>query len=141
MKLGPNNTEWSIDTSFPKATKIAVLFSGGIDSTLIASIAIDLYGKDNVFLLWSDSMFCEDNTIMKQTIKFNVNIVAKHLDLLPYYAPVDYEHFKVDPLLAQRNSWMDAQSKLGFDHMAMGMTAMFWDIMSLQSLTRKEIIN
>jgi hypothetical protein len=141
MKLGPNNTEWSIETAFPKTGKMAVLFSGGIDSTLIASIAIDLYGKDNVILLWSDSMFCEDDSRIKQTIKFNVKTVSQYLDIVPYYAPVDYEYFKEDPLLAQRNAWMDAQCKLGFDHMAMGMTAMFWDIMPLQSFSRKEILD
>lgn len=141
MLLGPKKTEWTIDQSFPKDGKLAVLFSGGIDSTLIASIAIDLYGKDNVFLLWSDSMFCEDDPTVKQAIKFNVEKVSNYLGMDTHYAPVDYEYFKVNPLLAQRDAWMNAQAVLGFDNIAMGMTAMFWDIIPLQQLTRQEILD
>ena len=67
--------------------------------------------------------------------------MAPFLGLDLFYVPADYEHHKVDPLIAQRNAWMSAQKKLGFDHMAMGLTAMFWDIGELQNLTKQEIID
>jgi 7-cyano-7-deazaguanine synthase in queuosine biosynthesis len=141
--LGPDNIEWASETYFPIAddTVFAVLFSGGADSTLVATLAIELYGKDRVVLLWSDSMFCEDNNEVKQSIKRNVETVSKYLGLPAHYVSVNYDHFLLDPLIATTDAWMAAQQQYKFTDLAMGITAMFWDIMPLQSMSRQEILD
>jgi hypothetical protein len=139
--LGPDRTPWTLEDNFPTGGKMAVLFSGGVESTLIASIAVEIYGRENVILLWTDSVFCDNNPVIKPSIKFNVETVAAHLGMEPVYVPVDWAAYCRDPLTTHRQAWNSARDSLGFDHLAMGMTAMFWDIGPLQQLTKQEIID
>ena len=54
MILNPSNIEYDINQHFLKLTwgKVGVALSGGLESTLIAKIALTHYGEDNVVLLF-----------------------------------------------------------------------------------------
>lgn len=126
--------KFDIQKDFPKAQRIAVLFSGGLESTLLAKLAFDHYGKDNVTLLWSDSIFCTNNDLVKNIIRKNVISVADNLDHTAHYIAVDYQTFVVNPIKAQSEAYFEASKQFNFTHMLMGITKMGWDLLDLQHI-------
>jgi 7-cyano-7-deazaguanine synthase in queuosine biosynthesis len=77
--LGPEKLTYNIFENFPPANKVGIAFSGGMESTLLALIAFEIYGKDNVILTYSYNPFTLGlNT--EQAIKNNVENGSKLLD-------------------------------------------------------------
>ena len=98
MILKPTNTEYHIDDHFPSLTwgKAGVALSGGLESTLIAKIALDKYGPNNVVLVYSDDMFTVSNPESNKNVKINVDNASKILNHPVHYIPVDIELHKKD---------------------------------------------
>ncbi len=130
---------FDIQNDFPNTQRVAILFSGGIESTLLAKLAFEFYGKDNVTLLWSDAIFCKNNTTVKNIIKQNVSSVAGHLKHPANYINIDYQEFLVDPISAQARSYIESAKKFNFSHLLMGITKMVWDVLDLQHINPAEM--
>jgi 7-cyano-7-deazaguanine synthase in queuosine biosynthesis len=98
MILKPTNIEYHIDDHFPTLSwgKAGVAISGGLESTLIAKIALDKYGPENVVLVYSDDMFTVSNPESNKNVKINVDNASKILGHPVHYIPVDIELHKKD---------------------------------------------
>lgn len=65
--------------------KVAVAFSGGTDSTLLASVALQVLGHENVLLIFADSVFtpqAERDFALKWAAKHNFSFVVADFDPL-----------------------------------------------------------
>jgi 7-cyano-7-deazaguanine synthase in queuosine biosynthesis len=98
MILKPTNIEYHIDDHFPTLSwgKAGVAISGGLESTLIAKIALDKYGPKNVVLVYSDDMFTVSNPESNKNVKINVDNASEILGHPVHYIPVDIELHKKD---------------------------------------------
>ena len=78
MILKPSNIVYNIEDHFPLLTygKAGIALSGGLESTLVARIALDHYGEDNVVLVYSDNMFTNHSPDGNQNVLTNVNLLV-----------------------------------------------------------------
>lgn len=133
------HNNWTVEENFPKTNKVAILFSGGAESTLLALLACKYYGTENVHLIYSDAIFCDNHNTVKGIIKQNVSSVSSSLKLPVSYIEIDFDQFSNNPLLALNNSLKTLESKWSVSHVLMGLTKMVWDVLPLQNLNVKEI--
>jgi 7-cyano-7-deazaguanine synthase in queuosine biosynthesis len=130
MILKPSNIVYNIEDHFPKLTfgKAGISLSGGLESTLIARIAIDYYGIDNVVLLYSDNMFTRSSSDGNFNVKVNVSNASALLGIPVHYVPIDTALHVTDKI-----SSSDKIAKWLFDNynveFAMwGFTKLFFDV-------------
>jgi hypothetical protein len=130
MILKPSNTIYNIEDHFPALTwgKVGVAVSGGLESTLIARMAIDYYGSDNVVLLYSDNMFTQSKEDGNINVKINVENAADLLDKPVYYFEVDTDlHFSNMEESVREISNNIAQ-EYNVEFMLWGFTKLFFDV-------------
>lgn len=130
MILRPTNIEYNIAEKFPPLTtgKAGIALSGGLESTLIAQIALDVYGKDNVVLLYSDNMFTENNTEMNINVNINVDNASKIFNLPVVYVPIDVVLHATDKMSSvdKINEWLLKNHNVEFT--MWGFTKLFFDV-------------
>jgi 7-cyano-7-deazaguanine synthase in queuosine biosynthesis len=91
--LKPTNFKYVIATHFPQVPdnkKVGIFISGGMESTLVATLAFEIYGKDNVICFYSDSIFSSNNNSVDSYIKSNIKNAEKILDTTAVYLKFDY---------------------------------------------------
>lgn len=143
--LGPSKILYRIHDYFPKLdkeSKVGVYFSGGLESTLIAYIASKLYGPDNVFLFYSDSMFSGNDEEINKNIRANVARTAEVIGKDAVFIKTDYKE-----LTADRKSFVESNAKkLMSDYNLtttfFGFTSLFFEVEPFkdETLTLEEII-
>jgi 7-cyano-7-deazaguanine synthase in queuosine biosynthesis len=139
MILQPSNTVYNIEDHFPPLTtgKAAVALSGGLESTLIAKIALDYYGEDNVVLVYSD------NPDGNQNVLINVTNAANMLGKPVHYIDVDTQlHFNdMEASVAQINKTLKELYNVEFT--MWGFTKLFFNVAEFKeddSATHESII-
>jgi hypothetical protein len=130
MILKPSNTVYNVNDHFPPLTwgKAGVALSGGLESTLIAYIAIDYYGEDNVVLLYSDNMFTQSQVDGNVNVRVNVDNAAALLNKPVYYFEVDTDlHFSnMEESVKQIGETVARDHNVEF--MLWGFTKLFFDV-------------
>lgn len=124
-----------------KTGKFAVWFSGGVESTLLASMAIDTYGYDNVLAIWSDDMFCEADTEVRKYIKQNILNTASVLGITPVFVDIDYELFKVNPKQTLDDVGKRIVPLYNIEYQAAGFTKTWWEVEHFQQLSPSQVVD
>ena len=73
--LKPRDRVFDTDVQFPdipEEKSVAIAFSGGMESTLIAHFAIQKYGVDRVYFVMFDNIFSRDVAIQTEVVANNV---------------------------------------------------------------------
>jgi hypothetical protein len=146
MILKPSNIIYNIEDHFPKLTwgKAGVALSGGLESTLIAKIAIDYYGADNVVLLFSDNMFTLSNTEDNINVHINVNNAASQLGQNVHYFDVDTNLHFTDMEESVKQISDTLASKHNVEFSMWGFTKLFFDVAEFKEnpdATHEHVIN
>lgn len=129
MILKPSNTIYNIEDHFPSATgKVGVALSGGLESTLIALIALDLYGIDKVVLLYSDNMFTQSSVDGNQNVLVNVKNAEKILKRPVNYVPIDIKLHTEDKMASAQNINQYLKNTFGVEFVFWGFTKLFFDV-------------
>ena len=130
MILKPSNIVYNIEDHFPKLTwgKAGVALSGGLESTLIAKIAIDYYGADNVVLLFSDNMFTLSDKEANVNVHTNVNNAAELLGQPVHYFDVDTNLHFTDMDESVRQIGFNLANKHKVEFTMWGFTKLFFDV-------------
>lgn len=144
--LGPNKMLYQIPVNFPtlpEGSKVGIFFSGGMESSLIASIAMHRYGKDNVFLFYSDSMFSGNNKVIDRNIRANVERSAVLFDKEPIYIETDLELLANDRKEFVISYTQQVIDKYKLAGMMFGFTKLFFEVEPFkdESLTLEQIVD
>lgn len=130
MILKPSNIEYDIDDHFPLLTwgKAGVALSGGLESTLIARIALDKYGPNNVVLTYSDDMFTVSNPEANKNVKINVDNASKILGHPVHYIPVDTELHSKDIQAWSQQVFEYVKNTYNIEFTMWGFTKLFFNV-------------
>lgn len=145
MILKPTNTRYVINEHFPELTtgKMGVALSGGLESTLIARICLDKYGKDNVVLVYSDDMFTKSRPESNINVKVNLDNASQLLDHEVHYIPMDLKLQSDDKLEWSRQSFEYIKQNFDVEYVMWGFTKLFFDVAEFKenkNITHEQII-
>ena len=128
--LEPTKFSYKIADYFPqpKHGKVAVSLSGGMESTLIARIAMDVYGEDRVVLLYSDDMFTANNPEGNKNVLANVTNASKLLNKELIYCPFDTQLHETDKVTSMMNVNKMLAETYGIEFSMWGFTKLFFDV-------------
>jgi len=130
MILKPTNTEYNIDDHFPPLTwgKVGIALSGGLESTLIARIALDKYGPENVVLTYSDDMFTLSNPESNKNVKINVYNASEILGHPVHYVPIDIELHNKDIHAWSQQVFEYMKNTYNIEFTMWGFTKLFFNV-------------
>jgi len=128
--LEPTKFSYKIADYFPQPQqgKVAVSLSGGMESTLVARIAIDVYGADRVVLLYSDDMFTANNPEGNKNVLANVTNAGKLLNKELIYCPFDTKLHETDKVTSMMNVNKMLAETYGIEFSMWGFTKLFFDV-------------
>lgn len=129
--LEPTKTQYVISENFPepeKDKKVGVFLSGGLESTLISKIAIDVYGKDRVITFYSDEIFTAKDPNGNRNVWTNVGNSAKLLGSEAVYLPFDYDLHMSNPIASAKKLIEDGSIKYNVDFTLWGFTKLFFNV-------------
>lgn len=128
--LEPSMFHYKISDHFPQPTygNVGISLSGGMESTLIARIAIDVYGADRVVLLYSDNMFTASNPEANKNVLTNVFNGGKILGKDLIYCPIDTTLHETDKLTSMMNLNKMLAEKHNVEFSMWGFTKLFFDV-------------
>lgn len=138
--LKPRDRVFDTDVQFPDIEDnqiVAVAFSGGMESTLIAKLAIDTYGVDRVKLIVFDNIFNRDEPVQIEAVVANCERAAISIG----YDPANLERMTFDSTLhktdriASLNAVKDhiLETYPNMSHLYFGFTNVFFDVKDLNS--------
>lgn len=128
--LEPTKFSYKIADYFPQPNqgKVAVSLSGGMESTLIARIAMDVYGEDRVVLLYSDDMFTANDPEGNKNVLANVTNASKLLNKELIYCPFDTHLHETDKVTSMMNVNKMLAETYGIEFSMWGFTKLFFDV-------------
>ncbi len=129
--LEPTKTPYNISENFPPVTegkKVGVFLSGGLESTLVAKIALDVYGKDNVITFYSDEIFTYKDPNGNRNVWTNVSNSAKLLGTEPVYLPIDYDLHMTDKMASAAKLIKEGSEKYNVEFTMWGFTKLFYSV-------------
>lgn len=134
--LEPTKIHYKLLDHFPNSFggKVGVFLSGGMESTLIGKIALELYGPDKVLFFYSDWIFCGNDPVYRRYVQGNVNNGAKILGVDVIYVDIDYNTHHSD-----RETSFDKTIQFLKDHYSVefvlwGFTKLFFDVEDFKRL-------
>jgi 7-cyano-7-deazaguanine synthase in queuosine biosynthesis len=137
--LEPSRFEFHTQKYFPKQQtnkKVAVLFSGGMESTLVARLCFEIYGKDKTDLIYTDDMFSMATPLVSKKIHQNVSVGAQTLGKTARYCQIDYNEL-INNTGNTYQTLID-QYSTEYEFFFAGFTKLFFDLEPL--LTRDELL-
>lgn len=128
-RLGPNNIQYNILENFPAIeNKVGVFLSGGLESTLIALIAFELYGKDKVMCFYSDNIFSNNQEDINTYINTNLKRASALLDIEPVYLEFDYDFHVTDRKASVEANIKKVKDMYNVDLTLWGFTELFFEV-------------
>jgi hypothetical protein len=92
--LHPSGFEYVVEEHFPRLNdgeRIGIFISGGMESTLVSLIAIELYGRERIEFVFSDNIFSSNDAVRNRHIYTNIRRVSDILKITPTLLKFDYE--------------------------------------------------
>ena len=127
--LSPTNFKYVVNEHFPKIqNKIGVFLSGGLESSLLALIAIELYGKENVICFFSDNIFSNNNPQKNEYIRTNLKRAEKLLGITPVYLEFDYNFHVSDRKSSIEANIEKIRNQYNVDYTLWGFTKLFFEV-------------
>lgn len=127
--LGPKDLNYSIDENFPDTqNNVGVFLSGGLESTLIALIAFEKYGKDRVICFYSDNIFSNNNEQINTNIKTNLHRASKILDKEAIYLDFDYDYHVSNRKSSIETNIEKIKKNYNVDFVLWGFTKLFFEV-------------
>ena len=129
--LRPSNFEYIINDHFPKlenGKKLGIFLSGGMESTLISYIAIQLFGKENILFFYSDGIFCSNNPAVKFYIDTNVSQAAATLQIETTYVDFDYEAHIANRKQSIELKIKRLETEYNVQYVMFGFTKLFFEV-------------
>lgn len=124
-----NNYVFNINEQFRDIgkEKIAIFFSGGMESTLASKIALDVYGRDRCVFVYCD--FRGTRTDPKHYfITSNVDRGASMLGINVHYVEIDHSLYETDRCRSLIKLTNDIIEKYGVTYFMYGFTKLFFDV-------------
>lgn len=130
--LEPTKISYSIREHFPELKdpnkRVAIATSGGMESTLIAKICLDIYGPDKTVLLYSDNMFSGSDPDLNKNILVNVNNIKTMLGVEPIYLDIDHKLHEQDKMSSYAKITQSVNEKYNIEFTMWGFTKLFFDV-------------
>ena len=129
--LAPTKTHYNILEHFPKLSNnkfVGVFLSGGMESTLIGRIALELYGQDRVLFFYSDWIFCANDPTYQRYVLGNVNNGADILGVDVLYVDIDYQTHHNDRPNSFNNTIEYLKTNYNLEFVLWGFTKLFFDV-------------
>jgi hypothetical protein len=129
--LEPTKTYYNILENFPKLSqgkRTGVFLSGGMESTLIGRIALELYGRDRVMFFYSDNIFSLNDSIANKSIHANVNNGAKILGVELTYVNFDYNYHTSNRKESFKQTIEFLRLEYDIEFVFWGFTKLFYDV-------------
>jgi 7-cyano-7-deazaguanine synthase in queuosine biosynthesis len=138
--LKPRDRVFDTELQFPDIGEdevVGVSFSGGMESTLIAKLAIDFYGVDRVKLLVFDNIFSRDVPVQIETVVANCERSAMAIGYDPtklHRMTFDSELHQTDRIASLTNvKDYILEQYPNLAHLYFGFTNVFFDVEPLNS--------
>ncbi len=129
--LKPTNTRYLISENFPQPDdekNVGVFLSGGLESTLILKIALDVYGKDRVIAFYSDEIFTYKDPNGNRNVWTNVSNSANILGVEAQYLSIDYDLHMTDKMASAARLIEDGSKNHNVDFTMWGFTKLFYNV-------------
>jgi 7-cyano-7-deazaguanine synthase in queuosine biosynthesis len=148
--LDPTKTHYNILEHFPKLSqgkRTGVFLSGGMESTLIGRIALELYGRDRVMFFYSDNIFSLNDSAANDAIRVNVNNGAQALGVDLTYVNFDYEYHSANRKESFKKTIEFLRKEYNIEFVFWGFTKLFYDVEAFKGIenitadTVKDICN
>lgn len=124
-----NNYIFNINEQFRDIgkKKIAIFFSGGMESTLASKIALDVYGRDRCVFVYCDFRGTRPDLKHYFTTS-NVDRGASLLGIKVHYAEIDHFLYETDRCASLVKLTSDIMEKYGVSYFMYGFTKLFFDV-------------
>ena len=143
-----NGHTFKLAEHFPKTNKVGIFLSGGMESTLISYIAIQLYGKENIKFFYSDNIFTCNNSKINSHVKTNIANAENTLGIRAEYISFDYSLHVHNRKLSIEQSIKNIEQKYSVECLLFGFTKLFFDVeifkqqgMTIQDIKRITMAN
>lgn len=136
-----DNNIFDIKKEFPLSSKkIAVMFSGGMESTMAGKLAIDRYGKEQCIFIYhgtSNSSSPEKNFLNIQNVECSADILGIDVE---YYA-TDEQHWRNnrEKCLEEMFTYFELNYNVG--HFIYGFTKLLFDVECFSRMDNPSIKN
>jgi len=133
--LGRDNIEFNLQEKFPKLSSgknIAVFTSGGMESTLLAKMCFEIYGRDRTILCYSDTIFDGQEEHTHNAILGNVKNIEKVFGKEIEYIPFDLQLHTENLDQSIINTQKYCAQKYNIETSVWGFTKLFWSIADLK---------
>jgi len=128
--IGRDKQIYKISDHFPQISEnetIAVFVSGGMESTLIAKICFQLYGKDNTILVYTDELFAHD-THTKKALTGNLSNLETILNKELHFINAPRNLHKKDIFSSIQNINSQLLETFNSVYGLIGFTELFWEL-------------
>lgn len=138
--LRPSMIHYNLLKHFPQSTgKVGVFLSGGMESTLIGKIALELYGKENVLFFYSDWIFCGNDPTYQRYVLGNVKNGAKILHVDVNYIDINYDTHHSDRETSFERTINYIKETYGVRFVLWGFTKLFFDVEDFKRLNNPSV--
>lgn len=128
--LKPTDTAYKIADHFPLPVSgcVGIALSGGMESTLIAKIAMEVYGEENVVLLYSDNLFTDNDESCNENVRANIDNASRIFNKELVYVDIDTKLHSENKIESfhRLNAFLEENYNIEFT--MWGFTKLFFDV-------------
>jgi len=129
--LNPSNFIFKLSEHFPKllpGNRVGIFLSGGMESTLISYISIQLYGRENIVFFYSDNIFTCNDPDTNIYVRNNIANAEKNLNIKTEYVTFDYSLHVSDRQFSISKTIEHIKETYDVEFLLFGFTKLFFDV-------------